>query len=156
MRYRGFVNELTELCAELAERIVRDGEGATRVFQVEVANAKSARDADRIGRAVAESPLVKTAIHGADPNWGRIAMAAGKSGAALNPDRMRIAVNGVPVFRDGVPTPMTAALEKKLSASMRRGDVALGIDLRLGKSRCTWWGCDLSREYIAINADYTT
>ena len=83
-------------------------------------------------------------------------MAAGKSGAALNPDRMRIAVNGVPVFRDGVPTPMTAALEKKLSASMRRGDVALGIDLRLGKSRCTWWGCDLSREYIAINADYTT
>jgi len=70
VRYRGFVNELTELCAELAERIVRDGEGATRVFQVEVANAKSARDADRIGRAVAESPLVKTAIHGADPNWG--------------------------------------------------------------------------------------
>jgi len=154
--YRQFRDALTDLCAELAERIVRDGEGATRVFRVAVSGAKSVRDADRVGRAVAESPLVKTAVHGADPNWGRIAMAAGKSGAALNPDRLRIAVNGEPVFRDGVPVPMTAAFEAKLSASMRKDDVQLAIDLRLGKACCAWWGCDLSRDYIAINADYTT
>ncbi len=156
VRYRRFVDTLTDLCDELAQRIVRDGEGATRVFRVVVAGAKSERDADRIGRAVAESPLVKTAIHGADPNWGRIAMAAGKSGAALNPDRLRISVNDQPVFRDGVPVPMTPAFEKKLSTSMRQGDVVLDLDLRLGKAHCAWWGCDLSREYIAINADYTT
>lgn len=156
LRYRRFVDTLTDLCAELAERIVRDGEGATRVFRVAVSGATSVRDADRIGRAVAESPLVKTAIHGADPNWGRIAMAAGKSGAALNPDRLRITVNGEPVFRDGVPVPMSPAFERKLSASMKKGDVVLGLDLRLGNANCTWWGCDLSREYIAINADYTT
>ncbi len=155
-RYRAFADALTDLCAELAERIVRDGEGATRVFRVAVTGAKSERDADRVGRAVAESPLVKTAIHGADPNWGRIAMAAGKSGAALNPDRLRIAVNGEPVFRDGVPVPMSPGFEKKLSTSMRRGDVALGVDLRLGQAHCTWWGCDLTRDYITINADYTT
>ena len=155
-RYRVFLDALTDLCAELAERIVRDGEGATRVFRVAVSGAKSVRDADRVGRAVAESPLVKTAVHGADPNWGRIAMAAGKSGAALDSDRLRIAINGEPVFRDGVPVPMTAAFEKKLSASMRRGDVLLAVDLRHGNTGCIWWGCDLSREYIAINADYTT
>ena len=121
-----------------------------------VSGAATVRDADRVGRAVAESPLVKTAVHGADPNWGRIAMAAGKSGARLDPDRLRIAINGEPVFCDGVPVPMTAAFEKKLSASMRKGDVLLGVDLRGGQAGCTWWGCDLSREYIAINADYTT
>ena len=156
VRYRAFVNVLTDLCAELAERIVRDGEGATRVFRVAVSGATSVRDADRVGRAVAESPLVKTAVHGADPNWGRIAMAAGKSGAALNPDRLRISVNGEPVFRDGVPVPMTPAFEKKLSASMQKGDVLIGLELRLGNAGCTWWGCDLSRAYITINADYTT
>ena len=155
-RYRRFVAALTDLCDELAQRIVRDGEGATRVFSVEVAGAVSTKDADRLGRAVAESPLVKTAVHGADPNWGRIAMAAGKSGAKLDPDRLRIAVNGTPVFRDGVPVAMTARLEQKLSASMRRGDVRLGVNLCLGDAACTWWGCDLTREYIAINADYTT
>ena len=154
--YRRFVGALTDLCAELAERIVRDGEGASRLFRVRVAGAKTPRDADRVGRSVAESPLVKTAVHGADPNWGRLAMAAGKSGAALNPDRLRIAVNGEPVFRDGVPVPMTPAFTARLSKSMTQGDVIFDLDLRLGASACIWLGCDLTREYIAINADYTT
>ena len=154
--YNRFVEALTDLCAELAQCVVRDGEGATRIFRVHIAGAKNMRDADRLGRAVAESPLVKTAIHGADPNWGRIAMAAGKSKAALDPNRLRIAVNGEPVFKDGIPVPMTAAFETKLSKSMKQGDVDLHLDLRLGKAHCTWWGCDLTREYIAINADYTT
>ena len=112
-----------------------------------------------MGRAVAESPLVKTAIHGADPNWGRIAMAAGKSGAALDPDRLRIAINGEPVFRDGVPVPMTPTLEKKLSASMlRKDDVLLAVDLRQGSAphNASGGAATSAATYIAINADYTT
>ncbi|MEM6391607.1 MAG: bifunctional glutamate N-acetyltransferase/amino-acid acetyltransferase ArgJ [Planctomycetota bacterium] len=157
-RYATFVAALTEVCGELAEAIVRDGEGMTKLFRVEVSGAKSIKDADRVGRAIAESPLVKTAIHGADPNWGRIAMAAGKSGAALKPGLMTIAINGEPVYANGVPVAMSAALEKRLSASMRKKntDVTLAVDLGLGPATCTWLGCDLSREYITINADYTT
>ncbi|MEM6551690.1 MAG: bifunctional glutamate N-acetyltransferase/amino-acid acetyltransferase ArgJ [Planctomycetota bacterium] len=157
-RYTAFVAALTEVCGELAEAIVRDGEGMTKLFRVEVSGAKSMKDADRVGRAIAESPLVKTAIHGADPNWGRIAMAAGKSGAALKPESMTIAINGESVYAHGVPVAMSAALEKRLSASMRKTgrDVQLSVDLGLGHASCTWLGCDLTREYITINADYTT
>ena len=161
--YRIFTEVLTDLCRELAYMIVADGEGATKVFRVCVLGARSVRDADRIGKAVVDSPLVKTAVHGGDPNWGRVVTAAGYSGAALNPDRLSLDIGpdsdsapNIRVFDRGVPTEINAATQRRLVAHMRRDRLRFTLDLRLGKSATEWLGCDLSRQYIAINADYST
>jgi len=152
--YVAFLAALTDLCRDLAYQIVADGEGATRVFRVRVSGARSVDDADRVGRAIVNSPLVKTAVHGADPNWGRIVTAAGYSGAAIRVERMSLAINGVTVYRRGVPVAVRAP--RRLAAIMRRKEITFTLDVGLGSASVEWLGCDLSRGYIRINADYTT
>jgi len=156
-----FTEKLTDLCNNLAYQIVKDGEGATRVFHVAVTGARSEGHADRVGKAVVDSPLVKTAVHGCDPNWGRIVTAAGYSGAPINPDTMSLTIGRtrpkqVCVFKQGVPNKLTMPQNRRLEAAMKQKDVYFNLDLGQGKASATWLGCDLSREYIRINADYTT
>lgn len=155
-QYDTFVAGLTEVCQQLAYQLVRDGEGANKVFRVNVIGGKSEKDADKAGRAVAESPLVKTAVHGGDPNWGRLAMAVGKSGARFDPGRLKLSIAGTAVYKQGLPINMTPAVTAKLEKAMAKEQIDIGIDLGAGEAEVVWMGCDLSREYIAINADYTT
>jgi len=154
--YDAFCAALTEVCRSLAEQVVRDGEGATRLIRVEITGAATAKDADRVGRAIVDSPLVKTAVHGGDPNWGRLAMAVGKSGAKVDPATLGIGIGGVPVFEAGEPVKQTAVSAGKLARAMRARDVVITVAMGRGSAEATWLGCDLSREYITINADYTT
>jgi len=151
-----FTEALTDLCRDLAYQIVQDGEGATRIMRVTVQGAKSVRDADRVGRAVVNSPLVKTALHGCDPNWGRITTAAGYSGAAIKPEKMSLFIGEVCVYERGQPTRLTGAASKKLQRIMRQKEVAIRLTLGMGKAHAQWLGCDLSKQYVTINADYTT
>lgn len=147
---------LDDLCRELAEQLVRDGEGVTKLMEVTIRGAATAHDADRVGRSVVDSPLVKTALHGGDPNWGRLVMAVGKSGAKMRPATLSITIGDIPVLAAGEPTHLDAAAYAELESIMQRDRVPIAIDLGVGEKRATWIGCDLSREYITINADYTT
>jgi glutamate N-acetyltransferase/amino-acid N-acetyltransferase len=154
-----FQRALAEVCEDLAYQIVQDGEGATKVFRVVVNGAKSQRDADRIGKAVVDSPLVKAAVHGGDPNWGRIVTAAGYSGAAIKPAAMSLyigPVRDVCVFEHGSPTGVTGRTVNRLAALMQRKEVVFTLEIGLGKASTQWLGCDLSKEYVTINAEYTT
>lgn len=157
---RAFSEALAEVCSNLAYQIVKDGEGATKVFRVVVTGARSTRDADRVGKAVVGSPLIKTAVHGGDPNWGRLVMAVGKSGAACRFETLGITIGDIAVYRRGAPVSLDAAAAERLERTMQARDITFTIDLGLAKGpragSATWLGCDLSREYIAINADYTT
>ena len=148
-----FTKALTEVCGELAYQVVKDGEGATKVFRVKITGAKSMKDADKVGYAITGSPLVKTAVHGADPNWGRLAMAVGRSGAAVKPEKLTISIGGHTVVPRGVNANAPLA---PLEQHMKGTEILFEIDLGLGKHAAEWLGCDLSREYITINADYTT
>ncbi len=159
--FNTFTAALTDLCRDLAYQIVRDGEGATKVFRVAIRGARSVVDADKVGRAITNSPLVKTAVHGSDPNWGRITTAAGYSGATLHPDRMTLTIGpapgqGICVFRHGQPTAQGLTPPAALKKIMRAKDISFTLDLGQGSINADWLGCDLSREYIRINADYTT
>lgn len=148
-----FQKALTDLCTDLAYQVIKDGEGAEHVIRVIVTNAHSDADALKVARTIADSPLVKTAVHGGDPNWGRIAAAAGRGTARIDPRKFTIRVGKVTVYRNAQPAkfdPQSAAAE------MRKPEVLIRVNLNLGKSSCTFLGCDLSRQYIAINADYTT
>jgi glutamate N-acetyltransferase/amino-acid N-acetyltransferase len=140
-------------CEQLAEQIVADAEGATRHFRVTVSGAADPGEARLAARAVAVSPLVKTAIHGADPNWGRIIMALGHSGARFTLDRCRVAIAGTTVFARGAPAEV--ALET-VAAALREPRSEIEIDLGAGDGRGHAWGCDLSADYVRINAEYTT
>lgn len=151
-----FTEALQNICRELAYQIIADGEGVTRLFRVTVNGAKSEKDADRVGRSIVGSPLVKTAVHGADPNWGRLLMAVGKSGAAVKPDRLSLDIADLRVLNHGTPATLSAAAQKRLDRAMQQDEVMFTVDLGIGNASVQWLGCDLSREYIAINADYTT
>lgn len=151
-----FVAALTRACQDLAEKIVVDGEGATRTFEVHVKGMRSIDDADKIGRAVTDSPLVKTAIHGCDPNWGRLVMAAGKAGVQLDPGQFTVKIQGTTVFENNTPTVTDKGPLAELSTQMQTGRVEIELDAHQGEAQAVWLGCDLSRQYIAINADYTT
>ncbi len=156
-----FTEKLTTLCNNLAYQIVKDGEGATRVFHVAVTGARSERHADKVAKAVVDSPLVKTAVHGCDPNWGRIVTAAGYSGAPINPNKLSLTIGKTPaqqvrVFTKGIPTKLTPTQKRRLHTAMQQKDVYFNLDLAQGQAAVNWLGCDLSREYIRINADYTT
>jgi len=145
---------LYAVCDSLAQQISRDGEGATKLVTVRVTGAASASDAKRAAEAIANSALCKTAIHGGDPNWGRFVSAAGYSGAAMNPDQSLCKVGAIQVFKNGRPT--NADL-KKVQSVMQQKDVAITVDLGTpGKHEHRVYTCDLSREYIRINADYHT
>ena len=148
-----FLDALTAVCLDLARAIVADGEGVTKVFEVQVTGAASESDARLAARTVTTSNLVKTAIHGADPNWGRILAAAGRSGAKVDPGRASIRIGGVAVFERGTPRPFDAAAVR---AVFERPDIVIEVGLGLGDASARAWGTDLSAEYVRINADYTT
>ena len=148
-----FLDALTGVCLDLARAIVADGEGVTKVFEVHVTGAASESDARVAARTVTTSNLVKTAIHGADPNWGRILAAAGRSGAKVDAARASIRIGGVAVFERGAPRPFDPAAVR---AVFERPDIAIALDLGLGDAAARAWGTDLSAEYVRLNADYTT
>jgi len=146
---------LGEVCESLTKQIARDGEGATTLIEVEVDGAASIEQANRVAKAIVNSPLVKTAVHGADPNWGRVAMAVGKSTTAGEVDQARV------VIRFGTqevyPAAVDAAGLDALAAYMRGDDVRIHVSLGTdGSSAARVWGCDLTDGYVRINADYTT
>ncbi len=148
-----FERALLEVCTYLATSIAADGEGATKLLEVSVNGAVDEQDARRAARCIAGSSLVKTAIHGADPNWGRVVCAAGRSGAAMDPDRVSLSLNDVPVMSAGMPVPFP---EDALRLSLQSDHVRVRINLHLGHASATAWGCDLSHQYVTINASYTT
>lgn len=132
--------------------MVRDGEGARKLIRIEVAGAQNALAARRIGLAIGNSPLVKTAIAGEDANWGRIVMAVGKSGEAADRDRLSIRIGGVSVARNGMVDP--AYREGMLDGHMKGTEIEIEVDVGVGRGRATVWTCDLTHGYIDINADY--
>jgi glutamate N-acetyltransferase/amino-acid N-acetyltransferase len=148
-----FQAALTQVCTHLARELARDGEGASKLIEVRVEGAADEADARRVARAVAGSLLVKTAVHGCDPNWGRVLTAAGYSGARVREDTCCLYLQGVRVFARGLPEPFDeAALRQALAAS----EVTIRVDLGLGSGAATAWGCDLTPDYVRINAQYTT
>ncbi|NKX45189.1 bifunctional glutamate N-acetyltransferase/amino-acid acetyltransferase ArgJ [Roseicyclus persicicus] len=149
---RAFAAALGAVMQDLALQIVRDGEGATKLVEVQVTGAKTARDADRVARAIANSPLVKTAIAGEDPNWGRIVMAVGKSGAAADRDTLTIRFGDLVVAEKGWRSESYS--EAACAAYMKGQELVIGVDLGLGRGAATVWTCDLTHAYIDINADY--
>jgi len=149
-----FAGMVRSACETLARAIADDGEGATHFITIDVEGCPSFEDARSIARAVADSPLVKTAIHGADPNWGRIVSAAGYAGVPFREEELSLSINDVPVYEDGMPVPFDAAY---LSHSIKsKREVHLRLILRCGSAAVRFWTCDLTAEYIRLNADYTT
>ncbi len=145
---------LEEVMRELAIAIVADGEGARKLVTIDVAGARNEADADRIARAIANSPLVKTAVAGGDPNWGRILSAAGNSGVAIDPGAVSITMNGTPVCRRGLAAPFDeAALQAELQ---KASQIAIQVKVGTKKGSARFWTCDMTEEYIRINASYRT
>ncbi len=151
---RDFERALHAVLLDLAIQVARDGEGAQKLIEIEVRGAASARAARRIGLAIANSPLVKTAVAGEDANWGRIVMAVGKSGEKADRDRMSVAFGGVAIARDGAR--VEDYDEAPVAAHMRGREVRIEVDVGVGRGRATVWTCDLTHGYIDINADYRT
>ena len=151
--YDAFVKALSAVCLELALGIVRGGEGATKLVTVSVTGAASPDEARRAAKAIANSPLVKTAIHGGDPNWGRLIAVAGR--AAVNFELVHAAVTIGPIvlFKDGRPFDENAS---RAAEYLKGKDIAVAVDLGAGRAASTVWTCDLSAEYVRINADYRT
>jgi len=147
-----FAQALEDVFHDLALQVVRDGEGASKLVEVRVTGAAQDGDAHRIAMAIANSPLVKTAIAGEDANWGRIVMAVGKSGAEADRDRLAIRFGDIVVARDGFRAPDYS--EEAASAYMKNQELVVGVDLGLGGGSATVWTCDLTHGYIDINADY--
>jgi glutamate N-acetyltransferase/amino-acid N-acetyltransferase len=147
-----FAAALHDVCRQLAHLVVRDGEGAQKFIEVAVTGAVSDESARKIGLAVANSPLVKTAIAGEDGNWGRVVMAVGKAGEPADRDRLSIGFGGVWAAKEGQPLP--GYDEAPVAAHLKGREIDIAIDLGLGEGRATVWTCDLTHGYIAINADY--
>ncbi|MGD0833606.1 MAG: bifunctional glutamate N-acetyltransferase/amino-acid acetyltransferase ArgJ [Candidatus Dormibacteria bacterium] len=142
-----------DVCESLAEQIVADAEGATKHFRVTVTGAVDVAQARLAARTVAVSPLVKTAVHGADPNWGRIVMALGRSGARFSLDRCRVDIAGITVFERGGPVETDLGA---VSDALRQPRIDIAVDLGAGDGSGHAWGCDLTAGYVRINAEYTT
>ncbi|MGH9444313.1 MAG: bifunctional ornithine acetyltransferase/N-acetylglutamate synthase, partial [Terriglobia bacterium] len=148
-----FLAGLTELCQALAHMIIQDGEGAKKFVTIGVRGARSERDADRVARSVANSLLVKTAIAGSNPNWGRIVCAAGYSGARFDPGKVDVRVNGLLLCRHGLDAGFSADAAK---AELDKPQLTVQIDLHQGRASAQIWTCDLTHDYITINASYRT
>jgi glutamate N-acetyltransferase/amino-acid N-acetyltransferase len=149
---RDFARALNEVLHDLALQVVRDGEGAQKLVQIDVTGAVSSKSAKRVAMAVANSPLVKTAIAGEDANWGRIVMAVGKAGEPADRDLLSIAVGGTWMAKDGGVVPDYD--ETPVVAHMKGGEIEITIDLGLGRGKATVWTCDLTHGYIDINGSY--
>lgn len=148
-----FRQALDEVCIALAREIARDGEGASKLIQVTVDGALSVSDARAAARAVSSSTLVKAAIHGADPNWGRIMVALGYSGAELEESRVALYISDVCIMEEGRPIPY---FKDAVVLTMSGPEISLRLDLNLGDASATAWGCDISEEYVTFNSAYTT
>jgi glutamate N-acetyltransferase/amino-acid N-acetyltransferase len=148
-----FQKALNQVCIYLARAIARDGEGATRLIEMTVSGAANLADARLVARTIASSSLVKAAVHGCDPNWGRVVAAAGRSGAMVDMDKIGLKISGVPVLKAGAPVPFD---REKVVKILGGEEVPIYLNLNLGNARATAWGCDLSAEYVKINAEYTT
>ncbi len=148
-----FEHALHAVCDTLARNMAADGEGATRLITVRVAGAVNDDEADTAARAIANSPLVKTAIFGHDANWGRIAGAAGRSGAHFRQEDVSIDIMGLPVLRKGLPVPFS---EEEALRRFERPEIDIDVDLGAGTARTVMWTCDFSYEYVTINGDYRT
>ena len=151
-RLRGFRRALDAVMIELAQQIVRDGEGAQKFVTIEVTGAATARAARRIGLAIGNSPLVKTALSAGDANWGRIVMAVGKAGEKADRDRLSISVGGIQIAAEGGPVPNYD--ERPVAEHMSGREVTIGVDIGIGRGKATVWTCDLTHGYIDINASY--
>jgi glutamate N-acetyltransferase/amino-acid N-acetyltransferase len=149
-----FGSMVRSACEGLARMIADDGEGATHLITIDVEGCETSDHARAIARAVADSPLVKTAIHGGDPNWGRIVSAAGYADVEFKEEELSLRINDVAVYSDGMPVPFDA---DGLSQSIKsQRDVHLWLHLKSGAEAVRFWTCDLTAEYIRLNADYTT
>ena len=159
---QAFEDALAEVCLDLTKQLARDGEGATKLLTVTVTQARDDTQAKRVAKAVLNSPLVKTAVHGADPNWGRVAMAIGKLGFAggpdqdIDPEKVRIVFGDLETYPTFAGEAELAQLTEIMGAESVEILVELGVDTSDAGGSSTVYGCDLTREYIAINADYTT
>jgi len=150
--FRAFSSALSSVAAELSAMIVRDGEGATRTVEVRVKNARSRDDADKAAFAIANSLLVKTAIYGNDANWGRIIAALGYAGIGMREERTDISIGRIMVARKGLGT----GRDREAAEAMRKGNVGITVDLHMGRASARVLTCDLTEEYIKINAEYRT
>lgn len=151
--YQIFFDKLMMLCTELAKQIAADGEGASKFLTINVKGAKSFADAKTVGMAIANSPLVKTAFFGEDPNWGRVICAVGYSGADMVPEKTVVKFGGITIFANGTGATYD---EKALAHVMKEKDIVIDIELNMGQEDATVWSCDLSYEYVKINGEYHT
>ena len=151
--YAAFLEGLKTVCRTLALAIVRGGEGATKLVTVNVTGAASSTEARKAAKVIANSLLVKTAIHGGDPNWGRLICAAGRAGVAFDPSRAAVTIGSLVLYKDGQPHD---ELAPKAAEYLKGTDLTVGVDLGSGDAASTVWTCDLSAEYVRINADYRT
>ncbi len=151
--HRAFAAALEDVCQSLALQIVADGEGAQRVIEIEVRGAKTEAAAKKIAETIATSPLVKTAFAGGDPNWGRVFAAAGRSGVQFDPALVDIKMAGIPVLRRGAPLDFN---ERAASNRLLAEHVPIILHLHSGNARARYWTCDLTAEYVRINASYRT
>jgi len=151
--YGTFVRGLRSVCLELALGIVRGGEGATKLVTVNVTGAASLEDARRAAKAIANSLLVKTAIHGGDPNWGRLIAVAGRANVAFELSRAMVVIGSTVLFKNGQPHDEAAP---EAAEYLKGTDILISVDLGAGSTSATVWTCDLSAEYVRINAEYRT
>src|SRR5262249_50424609 len=149
--FESFTKAMTELCRDLAIQIARDGEGARKLITIRVRRAPNERDAERIAATIATSPLVKTAIAGADANWGRILAAAGRSGVKFDVSKVEIKLGDLTVARRGMGLPFSEARALEI---LKRDEVTITFDMRQGEAEVTEWTCDMTEDYVHINADY--
>jgi glutamate N-acetyltransferase/amino-acid N-acetyltransferase len=153
LQYEKFTKALTDLCQDLVRQMALDSEGATRMFKVVVNGAATSADAARTCRVIADYPLIKCAVHGGDPNWGRIICAVGSSGVKFNPDKLSCKLGGLTVFRNGRPTKFD---RKKAAAIVSQIEHEITVNLGAGNKSDFCYGCDLSAGYVKINAEYHT
>jgi glutamate N-acetyltransferase/amino-acid N-acetyltransferase len=148
-----FQRALDGLCVYLARECARGGEGATRLIEVKVSGAAGQKDARKAARTIVSSMLVKAAVHGSDPNWGRVLAAAGRSGAVVESQKMELYIGGTLLVKNGEPVPF---VKKDVVKHLGGQEVFIHLKLHLGRAGAVAWGCDLSEEYVIINAEYTT
>jgi glutamate N-acetyltransferase/amino-acid N-acetyltransferase len=151
-RLGDFRRALDAVMIDLAQQIVRDGEGAGKFVTIEVTGAATARAARRIGLTIGNSPLVKTALSAGDPNWGRIVMAVGRAGEKVDQNRLSISIGGIPIAAEGGPVPNYD--EAPVAEYMKGREITIGVDIGIGRGKATVWTCDLTHRYIDINASY--
>jgi glutamate N-acetyltransferase/amino-acid N-acetyltransferase len=149
-----FGSAVTSVCTDLARAIVADAEGATHLVIIDVEGLRNDDEAKRIARAVADSPLVKTAIFGADPNWGRIVSAAGYAGVAFAEEELSLWLGDLPLYQAGTPLPFDPPTASAYLKNNR--EIHLRLRFTLGPGRCTFWTSDLTYDYVRLNAEYTT